>query len=916
MHPLRPTSCVITGAIAGILLVTGCNNSVPSDSPQKSGNNNSITTAELTLTDDYRIVSRQNGADPGDWLFTIEGTSESPNPSWRYAWQFGGGRLFEGLQQNYTFGSTGIYPVRVQVETADGSVLFTLQTIVEVIIPGVPNMPPTADAGPDLVVDEGATATLDGSASRDVDSFALAYQWRQTAGDPFAVLTNAAQPVATFVAPMVSADTSIEFTLSVNSDEGQFSIDKALVLVRNTEDDALDPASLPPDPIPGGGVDDGGVDDGGSGGGSGGGDTGESGTDGGSGGGDTGGGDTTGGGTGLTENLPHIVIVASDENDLQTASHLSGTNNITVLVANDITVNESIPFNFESIVRILGIGDHPTIDFNMDFNGDWNDPRNFGNGIRFSNRQGVLRNVRVTGYERIGSAIKGHVTELLDVSDCAFENAGQVVHPYRVVPPQDASDAVLGMMIGGHNLDNAHLNVASCQFWRCSSNNQRWTHCIYTSGRSISVTDNTFSETGNPFSIGSNSPVAANAITGNVVQDPVAGPLPNGTHRPAYLAGLDPDEYTIYMYNIVSGQYFAPWTGSPNTAKHYMGQNDYTDMTYSGVWASDVVNGVQIPWDDWQALGFDTGPDQTPPSTVTVRTEAELRSAAARTATESLNILVDAPIVLTQSLIFPNSSSVVRLLGIGDHPAITFQMPFNGDYTHSDAYAINGIELNCRSAMIRNITFRDFNLMGAAIMGRAAELFHISDCVFSRCGNVSFAPRISPPLAPSDVIHTLCVAAEANIDAHVSVTGCTFDQCATNQWEWSRCLSLGGRSVSVMDNIFTRCGTPFDVGGRYIAEGNHIFGNAISQPSTAPNAAGQQIAPRLLDLHDDDHTAFSFNTISGQFHQPWGYTSEIGNHYVGQNDYANMTHTGAWATNFNTNSSMTVAEWQAIGFDQ
>jgi hypothetical protein len=91
-------------------------------------------------------------------------------------------------------------------------------------------LPPVANAGPDLTVTKGIQVTLDGSASTGKH---LTYSWKQTGGDPVALLfASTAHPV--FFAPDVNAGQTkvFEFTLTVSNGNGQ-STDSVKITVVN-----------------------------------------------------------------------------------------------------------------------------------------------------------------------------------------------------------------------------------------------------------------------------------------------------------------------------------------------------------------------------------------------------------------------------------------------------------------------------------------------------------------------------------------------------------------------------------------------------------------------------------------------------------------------------------------------------------
>jgi hypothetical protein len=93
------------------------------------------------------------------------------------------------------------------------------------------NLPPTADAGIDQTVSQGATVSLDGSASTDPEGLMSSYLWAQTAG-PAVTLSDPSAARPTFTAPVVGpGGGSLTFNLTVTDSGGLQASDTANVNV-------------------------------------------------------------------------------------------------------------------------------------------------------------------------------------------------------------------------------------------------------------------------------------------------------------------------------------------------------------------------------------------------------------------------------------------------------------------------------------------------------------------------------------------------------------------------------------------------------------------------------------------------------------------------------------------------------------
>jgi hypothetical protein len=101
----------------------------------------------------------------------------------------------------------------------------------EVYLQSSANNPPTANAGSDQTVIEGAAVTLNGSNSTDPDDGIASYLWTQTGG-PKVTLSSTTVVKPTYTAPKVVASSeSLTFSLTVTDNGGQQSSDSCTVNV-------------------------------------------------------------------------------------------------------------------------------------------------------------------------------------------------------------------------------------------------------------------------------------------------------------------------------------------------------------------------------------------------------------------------------------------------------------------------------------------------------------------------------------------------------------------------------------------------------------------------------------------------------------------------------------------------------------
>ena len=117
------------------------------------------------------------------------------------------------------------------------------------------NIPPTADAGPDQIVMEFATVTLNGTSSTDTDGEIVSYNWSQLSGPSNVTISNSNSSIASFNAPDVDGQGIFEFLLAIvdNSNATDTDTIKITVNEKDNDDPPVDDNVPPIDDTPRGG---------------------------------------------------------------------------------------------------------------------------------------------------------------------------------------------------------------------------------------------------------------------------------------------------------------------------------------------------------------------------------------------------------------------------------------------------------------------------------------------------------------------------------------------------------------------------------------------------------------------------------------------------------------------------------------
>jgi hypothetical protein len=250
--------------------LSGASTARPSFSTPDVGPDGAALTFELTVTDNGGLQSSDSCIVNVSWVnlaptadagsdetvgegeqVTLDGTGSSDPDDGiaSYLWNQTGGTpvtLSPPTSPTPQFTSpqvgTGGEALRFRLTVTDGGGLSDTDTVIVNVSDA--NLAPTADAGPDQAVIEGASVQLSGAGSQDPDGTIVSFAWTQTGG-PAVSLSDPASEEPTFTAPDVGqSGATLEFQLTVRDDGGLESSATCVVEV-TWEDD------VPPGP-PGG----------------------------------------------------------------------------------------------------------------------------------------------------------------------------------------------------------------------------------------------------------------------------------------------------------------------------------------------------------------------------------------------------------------------------------------------------------------------------------------------------------------------------------------------------------------------------------------------------------------------------------------------------------------------------------------
>ena len=167
--------------------------------------------ADQTVAEGASVTLNGSGNDPESATLTYAWTQTSGSPTVTLTGQTTATPTFTA-PENLLVNAVLEFSLTVNDGVSDSSA-----ATVTITTTAGTNDPPTADAGADQTVAEGASVTLNGSGSSDPENANLTYAWTQTSGSPTVTLTGQTTATPTFTAPEnLLVNAVLEFSLTVN----------------------------------------------------------------------------------------------------------------------------------------------------------------------------------------------------------------------------------------------------------------------------------------------------------------------------------------------------------------------------------------------------------------------------------------------------------------------------------------------------------------------------------------------------------------------------------------------------------------------------------------------------------------------------------------------------------------------------
>lgn len=271
-------------------------------------------------------------------------------------------------------------------------------------------------------------------------------------------------------------------------------------------------------------------------------------------------------------------------------------------------------------VDLVGVprpdGSRPVIDFQMIWDGDWENNDKPANGIAFNCASAWVRGLTFTGYEWKGGVLKFSGTGLFHVQDCHFEKLKLRSYLPRTHPesPKTSADAWTGSIIVG--AANAHMVVDACTFIECVQADA-WGHCIYAfnNTKSLTVTNCTFIRCG---SVHRSQPEIMRCFGNTYKESAQTVSSKQGGERVwtfAYYPRYD-NSVTAMFERFINATYRWPIRSTALPERHVFDHNDYSGLhivneaqnkktwkPYSSLSGDDYQPAMEFG--QWQRAGFD-----------------------------------------------------------------------------------------------------------------------------------------------------------------------------------------------------------------------------------------------------------------------------------------------------------------------